>query len=73
MMKKKKGPVIDGERTLKGRGVSKRRKGRSVSGISATNIVLDTGARAREFPGLKRWLVIWTYSHAHGGRRNLKH
>ena len=65
LMKKNKVTVIDGEATLKGRGtISVVKNGQSTE-YSAKNIVLATGARAREFPGLEAdGALVWTYRHA---------
>jgi dihydrolipoamide dehydrogenase len=65
LMKKNKVTVIDGEAVLKGRGtISVVKNGQSTE-YSAKNIVLATGARAREFPGLEAdGSLIWTYRHA---------
>jgi dihydrolipoamide dehydrogenase len=65
LMKKNKVTVVDGEATLKGRGtISVVKNGQSTE-YSAKNIVLATGARAREFPGLEAdGALIWTYRHA---------
>src|SRR5262249_40159377 len=53
LMKKHKITVIDGEAKLKGNGVIAVTKDGKSSDYSAKNIVLATGARAREFPGLE--------------------
>src|SRR5882724_8684235 len=65
LMKKNKVTVIDGEATLKGRGtITVAKEGQSTE-YSAKNIVLATGARAREFPGLEAdGTLVWTYRHA---------
>src|SRR5882672_4411972 len=65
LMKKNKVTVIDGEATLKGRGtISVAKNGQSTE-YSAKTIVLATGARAREFPGLEAdRALVWTYRHA---------
>jgi dihydrolipoamide dehydrogenase len=65
LMKKNKVTVIDGEATLKGRGtISVVKNGQSTE-YSAKTIVLATGARAREFPGLEAdGTLIWTYRQA---------
>jgi dihydrolipoamide dehydrogenase len=65
LMKKNKVTVIDGEATLKGRGTITVSKNGQSTEYSAKNIVLATGARAREFPGLEAdGALIWTYRHA---------
>jgi dihydrolipoamide dehydrogenase len=65
LMKKHKVTVIDGEAKLKGRGAIAVAKDGQNSEYSAKHIVLATGARAREFPGLEAdGTLIWTYRHA---------
>src|SRR5215813_12146332 len=65
LMKKNKVTVIDGEATLKGKGTISVAKNGQTTDYSAKNIVLATGARAREFPGLEAdGNLIWTYRHA---------
>ena len=65
LMKKNKVTVIDGEATLKGRGTITVAKNGQSTEYSAKNIVLATGARAREFPGLEAdGTLVWTYRHA---------
>src|SRR6266853_2954388 len=65
LMKKNKVTVIDGEATLKGRGTITVAKNGQSTEYSAKTIVLATGARAREFPGLEAdGTLIWTYRRA---------
>src|SRR2546430_16103624 len=65
LMRKNKVTVIDGEATLKGRGTITVAKNGQSTEYSAKNIVLATGARAREFPGLEAdGALVWTYRHA---------
>jgi len=65
LMKKHKVAVIDGEAKLKGKGTISVVKNGQTTEYSAKNIVLATGARAREFPGLEAdGNLIWTYRHA---------
>ncbi|HMI95137.1 MAG TPA: dihydrolipoyl dehydrogenase [Micropepsaceae bacterium] len=65
LMKKNKVTVIDGEATLKGRNAITVVKNGQSTEYSAKAIVLATGARAREFPGLEAdGTLIWTYRHA---------
>ncbi|HXJ01049.1 MAG TPA: dihydrolipoyl dehydrogenase [Micropepsaceae bacterium] len=65
LMKKNKVTVIDGEAKLKGKGAILVTKNGQTTEYSAKNIVLATGARAREFPGLEAdGNLIWTYRHA---------
>ncbi len=66
LMKKNKVTVIEGHGKLAGKGklqVSK--DGKVVADIAAKNIILATGARARELPGMEAdGELIWTYRHA---------
>ncbi len=65
LMKKHKVAVIDGEAKLKGKGTISVVKNGQTTEYSAKNIVLATGARAREFRGLEAdGNLIWTYRHA---------
>src|SRR6202790_2139256 len=65
LMKKNKVTVIDGEAKLKGRNAIIVAKNGQSTEYSAKNIVLATGARAREFPGLEAdGTLVWTYRHA---------
>jgi len=65
LMKKHKVTVIDGEAKLSGKGTISVGKNGQTTQYSAKNIVLATGARAREFPGLEAdGNLIWTYRHA---------
>jgi dihydrolipoamide dehydrogenase len=65
LMKKNKVTVIDGEAKLSGRGSIAVVKNGQTTDYSAKNIVLATGARAREFPGLEAdGNLVWTYRHA---------
>src|SRR5882757_2635954 len=60
LMKKNKVTVIDGEAVLKGNGVVAVTKNGQATDYSATTIVLATGARAREFPGMEAdGKLIW--------------
>ena len=64
-MKKNKVTVIDGEATLKGKGAVAVTKNNQTIEYTAKTIVLATGARAREFPGLEAdGKNVWTYRHA---------
>ena len=65
LMKKNKVTVIDGEARLKGgNAITVAKNGQSTE-YTAKNIVLATGARAREFPGLEAdGTLVWTYRHA---------
>ncbi|MHA6262150.1 dihydrolipoyl dehydrogenase [Arenibacterium sp. CAU 1754] len=65
LMKKNKITTVMGEATLpaKGKVTVKTDKGTEV--LTAKNIVLATGARARELPGLEAdGDLVWTYKHA---------
>ncbi|MBR9843010.1 MAG: dihydrolipoyl dehydrogenase [Rhodobacteraceae bacterium] len=65
LMKKNKITVVMGEASLPGKGkvVVKAEKGSEE--LSAKHIVLATGARARELPGLEAdGDLVWTYKHA---------
>ena len=66
LMKKHKVTVFDGQGRLDGAGkVSVQKGGKTTAGLTAPNIILATGARARELPGLKPdGKVIWTYKEA---------
>ncbi|MBO9396851.1 dihydrolipoyl dehydrogenase [Shimia sp. R9_2] len=65
LMKKNKVEVFMGEATLPAKGKVAVKSDKGVEALSAKNIVLATGARARELPGLegdgKR---VWTYKDA---------
>ncbi|MDA5555657.1 dihydrolipoyl dehydrogenase [Shimia sp. MMG029] len=65
LMKKNKVEVFMGEATLPAKGKVSVKTDKGVEALSAKNIVLATGARARELPGLegdgKR---VWTYKNA---------
>ena len=65
LMKKNKVTVIDGEARLKGKNAVTVVKNGQATDYAAKNLVLATGARAREFPGLEAdGNLIWTYRHA---------
>jgi len=65
LMKKNKVTVIDGEAKLTGKGTISVARNNQTTDYSAKHIVLATGARAREFPGLEAdGRLIWTYRHA---------
>jgi len=65
LMRKNKVTVIDGEAKLTGRNAISVVKNNQTTGYTAKHIVLATGARAREFPGLEAdGNLIWTYRHA---------
>ncbi|MGQ0741600.1 MAG: dihydrolipoyl dehydrogenase [Alphaproteobacteria bacterium] len=65
LMKKHKIMVIDAEAKLKGKGAITVSKNGKSSEHTAKNIVLATGARARELPGMEAdGKLIWNYRHA---------
>ena len=70
LMKKHKITVFDGEAKLAGasgvlRKLSVSKDGKSVAEITAKNVILATGARARSFPGMEPdGKLIWTYREA---------
>ncbi|MEE8438875.1 MAG: FAD-dependent oxidoreductase, partial [Micropepsaceae bacterium] len=65
LMKKHKITVLDGEAKLKGKSAVTVTKDGKSSDYSAKNIVLATGARARNLPGLEPdGKLIWTYREA---------
>jgi dihydrolipoamide dehydrogenase len=66
LMKKNKVTVFDGHAKLAGRGkINVTNDGKPVANLSAKNIILATGARARELPGLEAdGELVWTYRHA---------
>jgi len=66
LMKKNKIPVIDGTATLKGQGVvAVTAKDGRTTDYTATNIILATGARARQLPGLEAdGKLVWSYKEA---------
>ena len=66
LLKKNKVAVIEGEATLKAATtISVSKDGKTVAEVSATHVIVATGARARELPGLKPdGKLIWTYKEA---------
>jgi dihydrolipoamide dehydrogenase len=70
LLKKNKVAVFDGHGRLDGRqGVSRKVRveadGKEVAGLVAKNVILATGARARELPGLESdGRLVWTYKEA---------
>ncbi|MCF8474534.1 MAG: dihydrolipoyl dehydrogenase [Emcibacter sp.] len=66
LMKKNKITVIEGEgKLVKNNLLSVTKNGKKVADVEATDIILATGARARELPHLKAdGNLIWTYRHA---------
>ena len=66
LMKKNKVTVFDGQGKLAGKGkVSVSKDGKPVAELTAKNIILATGARARVLPGLEPdGKLVWTYKEA---------
>jgi dihydrolipoamide dehydrogenase len=65
LLKKNKVAVVMGEATLTAPGRVKVKTAKGEEEIAATSIVLATGARARELPGLEGdGARVWTYRHA---------
>ena len=66
LMKKNKITVFDGHAKLAGKGkLNVTKDGKTVADLTAKNIILATGARARELPGLEAdGKLVWNYRHA---------
>lgn len=66
LLKKNKVTVFDGFGKLQGQGkVLVEKDGKKVDEISAKNIIVATGARARQLPGLEPdGKLVWTYKEA---------
>ena len=65
LMKKNKITVVMGEATIPGKGRVSVKTDKGTEELSAKNIVIATGARARELPGLEAdGKRVWTYRHA---------
>ncbi|QGX98708.1 dihydrolipoyl dehydrogenase [Roseovarius faecimaris] len=65
LMKKNKVTVFMGEATLPAKGKVSVKTEKGTEELSAKHIVLATGARARELPGLEAdGDLVWTYKHA---------
>ncbi len=65
LLKKNKVTVIMGEASLPARGRVAVKTDKGVQELSAKAIVLATGARARELPGLEAdGKLVWSYKHA---------
>ncbi len=66
LLKKNKVAVFDGAGKLAGRGtVAVEKDGKPVATLAARHIVLATGARARQLPGIEAdGKLIWTYKEA---------
>jgi len=65
LLKKNKVTAIMGEATVPAKGRVSVRTDKGTEDLEAPNIVLATGARARELPGLEAdGDLVWTYKHA---------
>lgn len=65
LMKKNKVTTFMGEATLPAKGKVSVKTDKGIEELSAKNIILATGARARELPGLEAdGDLVWTYKHA---------
>lgn len=65
LLKKNKVTVIMGEATVTGAGKVSVKTDKGTEALNAKNVILATGARARELPGLEAdGDLVWTYKHA---------
>ena len=65
LMKKNKVTVVMGEATIPAKGKVSVKTDKGTENLTAKNIVLATGACARELPGLEAdGKLVWTYRHA---------
>lgn len=65
LMKKNKITVVMGDATMPAKGKVAVKTDKGTDNLTAKNIVLATGARARELPGLEAdGKLVWTYRHA---------
>ena len=65
LMKKNKITVVMGTATIPAKGKVQVKTDKGSQDLTAANIVLATGARARELPGLEAdGDLVWTYKHA---------
>ncbi len=65
LLKKNKVTVVMGEATIPAKGKVTVKTDKGTEELTAKNIVLATGARARELPGLEAdGDLVWTYKHA---------
>ncbi|MCB4454028.1 dihydrolipoyl dehydrogenase [Leisingera sp. McT4-56] len=65
LMKKNKITVVMGEASIPAKGKVSVKTEKGTEELTAKNIVLATGARARELPGLEAdGDLVWTYKHA---------
>ncbi len=65
LMKKNKVTVVMGDATIPAKGTVRVTTAKGVEDLTAPAIILATGARARELPGLEAdGDLVWTYRHA---------
>lgn len=65
LMKKNKITTVMGQATLSAKGKVSVKTDKGTDELTAPNIILATGARARELPGLEAdGNLVWTYKHA---------
>jgi dihydrolipoamide dehydrogenase len=65
LMKKNKVTVVMGEAKIAAKGKVSVKTDKGTEELTAKNIILATGARARELPGLEAdGKLVWTYKHA---------
>ncbi|WP_370228058.1 dihydrolipoyl dehydrogenase [Cognatishimia sp.] len=65
LLKKNKVTVVMGEATLPAKGKVSVKTDKGIEELAAKHIILATGARARELPGLEAdGDLVWTYKHA---------
>ncbi|MEM8981167.1 MAG: dihydrolipoyl dehydrogenase [Pseudomonadota bacterium] len=65
LLKKNKVTTIMGEATIPAKGKVDVKTDKGTESLTAKNIILATGARARELPGLEAdGDLVWTYKHA---------
>ena len=65
LLKKNKVTVVMGEASIPAKGKVQVKTDKGVEDLTAKNIVIATGARARELPGLEAdGDLVWTYKHA---------
>lgn len=66
LLKKNKVTILDGHGRLAGKGkLSVEKDGKKIADLTAKNIILATGARARALPGLEPdGDLVWTYKEA---------
>ncbi|MEI6098529.1 MAG: dihydrolipoyl dehydrogenase [Alphaproteobacteria bacterium] len=70
LMKKNKITVMMGGATLAGKGAVTVKTDKTSAELTATSIIVATGARARELPGLEAdGELVWTYRHALAAKR----